>query len=90
MVPIAMLFSFIAGLAGMIMPVFSGWIALPARYLLNTMLWLADWFAGLPHATVITQISVASFIAFYITIGLVIFGINRRAQSVILEPTSTK
>lgn len=85
-----MLFSFIAGLAGMVVPAISGWIALPARYLLNTMLWLADWFAHLPHATVATQISVASFVALYVTIGLVIFGINRRAQSVILEPTSTK
>lgn len=90
MVPIAMLFSFLAGLAGMTMPVISGWIALPARYLLNLMLWLADWFASLPHATVSVKISVASFVTLYFVIILIILGLNRRAQSVILLATSSK
>lgn len=88
MVPLAMLLSFLAGLAGMIAPVISGWIALPARYLLNTMLWLADIFASLPHATVLVKISAGGFIALYAVIGLLIFGLNRRAQSVTIVETS--
>ncbi len=88
MVPFAMLLSFLAGLAGMIAPVISGWIALPARYLLNTMLWLADIFASLPHATVLVKISTGGFIALYAVIGLLIFGLNRRAQSVTIVETS--
>jgi competence protein ComEC len=90
MVPIAMLLSFIAGLAGMITPVLSGWIALPARYLLNSMLWIADWFSRLPHATANVKISVASFIVLYLAIILLIIGLSRRSQSVIMVPTSTK
>lgn len=90
MVPLAMLLSFIAGLAGMIVPEFSGWIALPARYVLNAMLWIADWFARLPHATANVKISVASFVALYIVILLLVIGLSRRSQSVILVATSTK
>lgn len=89
MVPIAMLLSFFAGLAGMIAPAISGWIALPARLWLNGMLWIADWFARLPHATALVKISVTSFVVLYGVIFLIVLGLNRRAQSVILEPTSS-
>ena len=84
-----MLLSFFAGLAGMIAPAISGWIALPARLWLNGMLWIADWFARLPHATALVKISVTSFVVLYGVIFLIVLGLNRRAQSVILEPTSS-
>lgn len=89
MVPFAMLFSLIAGLAGMVAPVISGWFGLPARFILNTMLWLADWFASLPHATVLVSVSVVGFLVLYGAIALLVLGLNRRAQSVTIELTSS-
>jgi len=47
-IPIAMLFSFIAGLAGMLIPAFAGWIALPAKLLLTYIIDMASFFARVP------------------------------------------
>lgn len=88
MVPLAMLLSFLAGLTGMLAPVISGWMALPARYLLNFMLWLADIFANFPHANVLVKVSAGGLVLLYAIIGLFILGLNRRAQSVTIVETS--
>ncbi|QQS18797.1 ComEC/Rec2 family competence protein [Candidatus Saccharibacteria bacterium] len=48
-IPIAMLLSFIAGLAGMLIPLASGWVAWPAQLLLTYMLDTASLLARLPH-----------------------------------------
>ncbi len=50
LVPLAMLFSLFAGVAGMFTPVISGIIALPATLLLTYMLDLVQIFAKVPHA----------------------------------------
>jgi len=49
LVPLAMLFGFIAGLAGMLMGGLSGWLTLPAKVLLTYMLDTAHLLAHIPH-----------------------------------------
>jgi competence protein ComEC len=48
-VPLAMLLSLFAGLAGMLLAPVAGWIALPAKLLLDYMLSVAHVLASLPH-----------------------------------------
>lgn len=52
LVPLAMLLSLVAGLAGMLAGPVAGWFAWPARLLLTYMLDLAHIMAGLPHVFV--------------------------------------
>lgn len=89
MVPFAMLFSLIAGIAGMIIPIISGWFALPARILLNGMLWLAHWFSTWPHATARTTVTISGFLILYMVIFVVILGLKKHAVSVTIEQRST-
>ncbi len=88
MVPFAMLFSLFAGLAGMIVPSVSGWIALPARLLLNLMLWIADLFANIPHANLVISISAIGMALMYGAIVAFISGLSRKAQSVTIVESS--
>lgn len=48
-IPLAMLLSFIAGLAGMLIPLLSGWLAWPATILLTYMLDTATLLSRIPH-----------------------------------------
>jgi competence protein ComEC len=85
LVPIAMLFSLVAGLAGMIFNTIAGWVGLPARLLLNSMLNIAEWFASWPKATALITISAASMLGLYLIIYIFLIALNKRAQSVIIE-----
>jgi competence protein ComEC len=49
LVPVAMLLSLVAGLAGMVAPLIAGWLAWPATLVLTCMLDSAHLMAGLPH-----------------------------------------
>lgn len=49
LIPLAMLLSLVAGLAGMLAAPLAGWFAWPAQCLLNYMLDIAHLMAGLPH-----------------------------------------
>ena len=51
-VPLAMLLCVIAGLAGMLVPVFAGWLAWPARLVLTYMLDAANLLSRIPHSFV--------------------------------------
>jgi len=82
LVPFAMLFSLVAGIAGMVVPVISGWIALPARILLNLILLVADWFSKFPHAQELVKMTVFSMLTCYIILVVIIIGLNKRNQSV--------
>lgn len=55
-VPPAMLFSFIAGIAGVVVPPVALWIGLPAYLLLSYIIFVATTFASLPLAHVIIPI----------------------------------
>lgn len=48
-IPLAMLFSFLAGVFGAIVPLLAGWISVPAKLLLTYMLDMATLLSGLPH-----------------------------------------
>lgn len=52
LIPLAMLLGAVAGLAGMLAPVFAGWLSWPAALLMNYMLDTAHLLAGLPHTFV--------------------------------------
>jgi len=82
LVPFAMLFSLIAGLAGMIVPTISGWLALPARILLNIILTVSEKLSKIPHAQLNMNLSIAGMLAMYAVVIIVIFALRRRNQSV--------
>jgi competence protein ComEC len=65
LVPLAMLFTLLAGLSGMIVPVLAGWLAWPARILLRYMLGLVELFAGVPNALVERAISLPIMLVLY-------------------------
>ncbi len=48
LIPLAMTFTFIAGLSGALMPQLAGWVAWPSRYLLTYMLDIAELVARIP------------------------------------------
>jgi competence protein ComEC len=81
MVPLAMLLSFFAGLAGMVSPVFAGWIALPARAILDIMLALAGWFSGLPLAQARSIISAGNMLVLYLIIFIFATALNKHIKN---------
>ena len=85
LVPYAMLLSLFAGISGMIVPVISGWFALPARILLDIMLWLSSWFSHWPNAQVQKTISAVSLVVLYAIITIVIIGLNKRRLFVTMK-----
>ncbi len=81
LVPLAMLLSFIAGLAGWLLPAFAGWLAWPAGLLLWLMLAIVDWFARLPWAGTMIHIDLATMLGMYgliLILVLVLKRANRR------------
>jgi competence protein ComEC len=70
LVPLAMLLALIAGIAGNLVPVMSGLIALPARFALNYMLDISALFEGIPHVMVERSISVWHMLYMY---GVILF-----------------
>lgn len=82
LVPYAMLFGLFAGLTGMSIPAIAGWFALPARLLLDIMLWLTSWFAKWPHAMIDKTISAANLAYLYAVLLITIVGLRNYTQSV--------
>lgn len=73
-IPLAMLLALVAGLAGMLVPAFAGWLAWPAKTLLTYLLDIAALFSRVPHAFAENiQFPLASMLASYAAIGLVWF-----------------
>jgi predicted membrane metal-binding protein len=70
LVPLAMLLSLVAGLAGMLAGSFAGWLAWPALLLLNYMLDIARMLAGLPHIFVQNRsLSLAAMLGLYAVVA---------------------
>ena len=67
-----MLFSAIAGVAGMVTPVLSAWLAIPARLLLTYILDIAYYLSSLPFAQVLTKLTTTQMIISYGAILLVV------------------
>ena len=85
-VPLAMLLSMIAGLAGMLVPNLAGWFAWPARLLLTYMLDIAHLFASLPHVFVQNVgLSMAWMLSFYgVILGLTLLARQRQKAAFLL------
>src|SRR3990167_7356230 len=80
LVPFAMLFSAIAGLAGMLAPLYAGWLALPAQLLLTYMLDVAYWLSGLSFAQLLTSLSGIQMIILYAAIGIFVAVLATQAK----------
>jgi len=74
LVPLAMLLSLIAGLAGMLGGALAGWLAWPAAVLLNYMLDIAHLMSHIPHVFIQNRsLSLAAMLGLYGLIMLVTF-----------------
>lgn len=73
LVPLAMLLALFAGLAGMLVSVIAGWIALPAKVLLTYMLDIVSVLSRIPHAAITRNLPLISLISLYIILAFVSF-----------------
>lgn len=87
LVPFAMLLSFGAGLAGWFFPAASGWVGLPAQWLLTFMLDVANIVSRLPGARINLKLSTWQLAVFYGIVCLVIWMLyrHRRPKQFMLE-----
>ncbi len=81
-VPLAMLLCAIAGLAGMFVPLVAGWVAWPAKVLLNYMLDVAHILANLPHIFVEhVGLPMTEMLEWYAGIALFIAGLWYKSKT---------
>ena len=71
LVPLGMAVSFVAGLAGMFIPAFAGWLAWPAMLVLGFITKVIDEFAALPWAGRTDHVSLTMMLAMY---GVILAG----------------
>ena len=71
LVPLAMLLTFIAGIAGAVIPFAATVISLPATWLLGYMINVVNYFAGLPWAVTVVNIGIVGVVVCYFVIALV-------------------
>lgn len=91
LVPMGMLFALAAGLAGMLVPVLSGIIALPARILLTYMLDLAELMSRIPHALVRRQLPLGAMLFLYGCISLfvvILWRATEKKRAILAQETS--
>jgi competence protein ComEC len=69
-IPLAMLLTFVAALAGVFAPQIVGWFAWPADWVLTTMLYIIDWLAGVPWASIQLSLSPWQLVGVYGAIGI--------------------
>ena len=78
LVPLAMLLTFVAGVAGIVIPALAGFVALPAYWLLSYMTWVIELLANLPWASAEIQIDLLMVIAMYGALCLLVIYLMRR------------
>lgn len=83
LVPVAMLMTLLAGLAGMLVAPIAGWLAWPARIILVYMLDMAAVLSRVPHASMEQFVNVWSMIGLYaaIAMGTVLLWLKVRRQT---------
>lgn len=86
LVPLAMLLGLIAGLAGMWLPAFCGWLAWPALLLARGMLAMVSWLSGLNFASLDQGLTAADALLMYLVIGLLTAALWLRPRSRQIEP----
>lgn len=67
-IPLAMLFTFVAGIAGMVVHSLAAWIGLPATYLINYMLAVINWLASISWAQVELQFGLLALVILVVAI----------------------
>lgn len=70
LIPLAMIFGFIAGLAGMLVPAIAGWFAWPAKWLLTYLLDAAGLVARIPNMQFSVTIGTWAMVGLYAVIML--------------------
>lgn len=80
LIPLAMLLSFVAGVAGMLVPVLAGWVAWPARIILTYLLDMATMFSRVPHMQFGVTISLMAMLIMYGAIIMVLLTLWRKNQ----------
>ncbi len=84
-IPLAMLLSFIAGIAGMLVPAVAGWIAFPARLILTYLLDMATLFARVPGMRFSVIVSLLAMLLMYaamIFVLVVLWRKNRHSDKI--------
>jgi competence protein ComEC len=90
-VPVAMLLSLIAGVAGMLLPFFAGWLAWPAKIILNYMLDTAHFAAHLPHIFFENiMLTLRQMLVLYCLIGIVIILLKLKTKQAIYAKITDK
>lgn len=79
LIPLAMLLSFVAGIAGMILPSLAGWFAWPAKWLLTYLLDVAGLVARIPNMQFSVTISTGTMAFMYTIIILLAIIMWRKA-----------
>lgn len=77
-VPLMMLVSLLAGLAGMWLPIYAGWISWPASLLLQTALELISWLSHLPGAVWAVVLAPLTTAIIYLLCAVAIWLMRRR------------
>lgn len=72
LIPVAMFLCFLAGLAGMLIAPFAGWISFPARYLLTYLLDIAALLSRVPKMKFTASLSLAAVLYIYVVIIFVL------------------
>jgi competence protein ComEC len=80
LVPIAMLVSLMAGLAGMWVPAIAGWFAWPAQMILTYMLDIAAMLSRVPHAVAKYALSLTALVFLYGVIVVVLLVMWRKIR----------
>jgi ComEC/Rec2-related protein len=81
LVPLAMLLTLVAGLAGMLIPAVAGWLAWPARILLTYMLDVAGMLSRLPHVFVQNiGFTTWQMLISYVAVGVLSFALYHRTK----------
>ncbi len=91
-IPLAMLLSLIAGLAGMVIPMLSGWLAWPARAILTYVLDIIKILAEVPYALVKATMSWQTLTYVYLIVVFITFVLWRRhlrQRAIITDKIST-
>lgn len=78
-IPFAMLLTFIAAIAGMLVPQFVGWFAWPAEWILTTMVRVIEWMAQVPWASVELYLSLWQLAGIYGVVTIWLFTMRKRA-----------
>jgi competence protein ComEC len=82
LVPVAMLLSFIAGIAGILLPSLSPYLAVPARLLLNLIILITEKLSTVPNAYKLMTVSFMAMSLLYGAIFIFYIGLRKRVQSV--------